>query len=341
MVAGLLDAGHEVTFIVHEVSPEEMHREGAQVILRPRTRRVGFVLRRLQADRPDVVVARNIDHVSYRAFLACLLLGIPYLLYVLYPSGYESMRLGRRLRLSLGLWPRHTMNSAVPTPPREVPGKTYDFIPFALDLGPAKTAYPAAPPIKVLTVGKLDQERKNHVPLVRHLAPQLRDGRIELTIVGLRGREVTPSYKALLDEIETQHVTGRVQLKENLHFEEMRRLYPDFDLFILASSNERGGIARAEAMAAGLAVVCGSDSGTNFLIVPGENGFIFPDRDFAAMAGIVERLAADPAELARLGLAARRHIAECYSPASYARRFEDLVARRFGLPGASGTSAGG
>ena len=94
-------------------------------------------------------------------------------------------------------------------------------------------------------------------------------------------------------------------------------------------------------MAAGLAVVCGSDSGTNYFIVPGENGFVFPDRDFAAMAGFVERLAADPAELARVGAAARRHMAQSYSPASFARRFENLVARRFRIPATPGSSAVG
>src|SRR5690606_13626324 len=144
------------------------------------------------------------------------------------------------------------------------------FLPFAIVPGPAKTAYPSASPIKVLTVGKLDQERKNLVPLVRHLAPLLRAGRIELSIVGRRDREVAPSYQALLDEIEAQRVTGCVRVQENLAFEAMPRLYPAFDLFVLASSAERAAISPAEAMAAGLPVVCGSDNGTNYLILPGE-----------------------------------------------------------------------
>lgn len=341
MVAGLLDAGHEVTFLVHRVGTGEKHREGAPVIRLPGARPLRFIFGLLRQEPPDVVVARNIGRVSYHVFLACRLLGIPYLLYLQYPTGYEDMRLGRRLRLRLGLWPRHTINSAAPAPAREVPGKTYDFVPFAIDLGPAKTAYPSAPPIKVLSVGKLDQERKNLVPLVRHLAPLLRDGRIDLTIVGRRDREATPSYQSLLEEIETQRVTGRVQIQENLAFAAMPGLYPAFDLFVLASSSERAAISPVEAMSAGLPAVCGSDNGTNYFILPGETGFVFPDRDFTAMAGIVERLAADPAELARMGMAARRHIAENYSPASYARRFEDVVARRFGLASASGTSAAG
>jgi glycosyltransferase involved in cell wall biosynthesis len=341
MVAGLLDAGHEVTFLVHRVGSGEKHREGASVIRLPGARRFRFILGLLRQEPPDVVVARNIGEFSYRVFLACRFLGIPYLLYVQYPTGYENMRLGRRLRLQLGLWPRHTINSAVPVPAREVPGKTYDFMPFAIDLGPAKTAYPSAPPIKILTVGKLDQKRKNLVPLVRHLAPLLRDGQINLTMVGFLGREPAPAYRALLDEIATQRVSGRVQMQENLPFEAMPQLYPAFDLFVLASSSERAAISPVEAMSAGLPAICGSDNGTNYFILPGETGFVFPDRDFNAMAGIIERLAADPGELARMGKAARRHVAEYYSPAGYARRFEDLVARRFGLASASGTSSAG
>ena len=341
MVAGLLEAGHEVTFLVHEVSPEERHREGAQVILLPRTRRARFVLHHLRAHRPDVVVARNTGHVSYRTFLACRWLGIRYLLYVQFPDGYERLGLGRRLRLALGFWPRHTINSAASRPAREVSGKTFDFMPFAIELGPQKVEYSAGPPIRVLAVAKLAQGRKNLVPLVRHLAPLLRGGRIDLTVVGRRDREATTSYQALLDEIETQRVTGSVRLREHLPFEAMPGLYPDFDLFVLASSAERAAISPVEAMAAGLPAVCGSDNGTNYFILPGETGFVFPDGDFAAMARIVERLAAGPAELERLGRAARRHIAENYAPASYARRFEDLVARRFGPAGQPGTSAAG
>ena len=121
-----------------------------------------------------------------------------------------------------------------------------------------------------------------------------------------------------------------MRLLENLEYAATRALYPAHDLFVLASSNERAAISPAEAMSAGLAVVSGSDNGTNYFVLPGETGLIFPDGDFAAMAACVERLAADPAELARMGRAARARIAEHFAPADYARRFADVIARRFG-----------
>ena len=166
MTAGLIGAGHEVAFLVREPSARGPRR--ADVPMTPLPKRLGdplrFALGFLRATRPDVVVARNASRTSGAIFLASRLLGIRFLLYVQYPDGYESLGPWRRLRLRLGLWPVHTVNAAVQSPARQIPGKTLDFLPFAVEPGPEKTAYPAALPIRVLSVGKLDQERKNHVP---------------------------------------------------------------------------------------------------------------------------------------------------------------------------------
>jgi glycosyltransferase involved in cell wall biosynthesis len=276
-----------------------------------------------------VVVARNPDRISYTLFLLCKPLRIPYFLYVQRASGFEEIRGWRRFLLGLGLWPRHTLNAICPDPPA-MPGKTCDFLPFAMETaGFEKTVYPAAPPIAVLAVGKLDQPRKNHVALVRHTAELLRAGRIRLTLLGLRDPAGSPAFAALQDEIAAQGVADAVRLVDNLDHAASRRLYGAHDLLVLASSRERASVAPVEALAAGLPVICGADNGTNFFVRPGETGFIFPDGDFAEMARLIDGLAARPDEIRRLGLAGRRMIETEYSPAAAARRFEDAVARRF------------
>ena len=333
LVLGLQDAGHRLAFLVRARHPTERHRPGVEVIdlerrspLIPPVRFLWRVLRRI---RPDVVVARNPDRVSYALYLLCKLLGIPYFLYVQRTSGYEEIRFWRRLMLRLGLWPRHTLNAICPDPPR-IPGKTCDFLPFAMETaGFGKTRYPDAPPIAVLAVGKLDQPRKNHLALVRHTAPMLREGRIRLTLLGLRDPAGSPAFAALQAEIADRGVAEAVRIVENLDHAASRRLYAEHDLLVLAGSRERASVAPVEALAAGLPAICGSDNGTNFFVRPGETGFVFPDGDFEEMARLIDGFADRPDEIRRMGLAGRRMIESEYSPAAAARRFEGAVARRF------------
>ncbi len=342
MVAGLAAAGHTVRFLARSVYPSEAHRVPVDLLGRPgqpaRPRgllpafRAAFPY--LRATRPDLVIARNADSTSYAVYLACRILGIRYLLYVQTRTGYESLSPGRRLRLRLGLWPRHTVNSACATPPPAIPGKTFDFLPFAVEpVGPPKVAYPEAPPLRLLAVAKLDQRRKNLAPLVRAAAPVLREGRASLTLAGLLGPSPDPAYADLLTTIAAEGVGARVSLRPNLPYEDSRRLYAEHDVFLLASSREPAAISPAEAMAAGLPVVCGSDNGTNYLIEPGETGFIFPDGDFEALAAQIDHFVASPSEVARMGRNARARILADFSPDAYARRLMSVVERRFGPVG--------
>ncbi len=329
MVAGLVAAGHEVAFLVRKVQAKEKHREGVPVSVLgqrgaahdPSRRPRGFlpVLRfaigYLRRTKPDLVIARNADRTSQAVYLACRLLGIRYLLYVQSRAGFESLSAGRRLRLRLGLWPRHTINSACTAPAADIPGKTFDFVPFAVEIvGPPKTDYPLRPPIRLLAVAKLDSRRKNLVPLVRHAAPLLRSGALRLTIAGLRGQKPGSAYADLLAEIEAQGIGPEVRILENLDYARTRTLYAEHDLFVLASSDEPAAISPAEAMAAGIPVVCGSGNGTTYLIDPGQTGFVFPDGDFAEMAARIGFFAENPPEIARMGRNGLRVIAETYSP---------------------------
>lgn len=342
MVAGLLAAGHEVGFLVRTTSAREARRDGVAVTVlggapggarRPRgfLPAFRFAYGFLRRTRPDLVIGRNADSTTYAVFLACRLLGIRFLLYLQARAGYESMSPGRRLRLWLGLWPRHTVNSACVAPARPIRGKTFDFLPFAVEVvAPAKANYPDRPPIRLLAVAKLDQPRKNLAALVWAAAPFLRAGEASLTIAGFLADPPGPAHAELLAEIARQDVGDRVRLLQNLDYAASRRLYAEHDVFVLASSREPAAVSPAEAMAAGLPAICGSDNGTNYLIAPGATGFVFPDGDFAELGRRIGHFVAEPSEVERMGRAALRSIETDYTPAAYARRLAEIVARRFG-----------
>lgn len=344
MVEGLLRAGHRVTFVVRNVGANEHHRAGVTIIRLvervstkpvdgPMTLTERGLFRHLRETRPDVVIARNPSALSSRVFLMCRWLGIGFLLYIQARSGFEAMPVARRILLRVGLWPRHSINSACERPEREIRGKTFDFLPFAIAPGEhVKTDYTRAGPVRILCVAKLDQARKNLKPLVREVAPMIRDGRITLTLAGLRGgNNDHPVWRGLQDEIILQEIGQGIRILENLSFQESRKLYADHDLLVLPSSREPAAISPGEALASGIPVICGSDNGTNYLIREGQTGFVFADQDFEAMGGCVRYFLDRPDELERMGRAGHAMIVEDYSPEAWVRRFEDIVSRRLGI----------
>ncbi len=82
------------------------------------------------------------------------------------------------------------------------------------------------------------------------------------------------------------------------------------DMFLLASHWEGRPNAVLEAMAAGLPVIASDIDGVNELVVEGQTGLLFRDRDSNALRGCIERLMADPAQAASYGRAGSLRIVE-------------------------------
>lgn len=109
-----------------------------------------------------------------------------------------------------------------------------------------------------------------------------------------------------------------------------------FDVFCLTSANESFPNSLLEAMACGCAVAGTAVGGVPELIDDGENGILFRSGDAAALAGHLDRLAADGGERRRLGEAAAEKAAR-FSVGRYCRGIESLYAtnliqKGFSLP---------
>ncbi|HEV7589971.1 MAG TPA: glycosyltransferase, partial [Longimicrobium sp.] len=72
------------------------------------------------------------------------------------------------------------------------------------------------------------------------------------------------------------------------------------------SPKEGWGITNVEAAACGTPTVASDSPGLRESVVHGETGLLYPHGDVPALAAALERLAADPAEVARLGDGAHR-----------------------------------
>lgn len=118
-------------------------------------------------------------------------------------------------------------------------------------------------------------------------------------------------------------VGDRVRFLGFVNQSQLPSVYCAADLFVLPSLFEPFGLVVNEAMLCGLPVVVSDRVGAKFdLVRPGENGYVFPAGDVAALAAILREILPDAEKRARLGAAARRRM-ETWSPREYA----DGVAR--------------
>jgi len=103
----------------------------------------------------------------------------------------------------------------------------------------------------------------------------------------------------------TVRVVPRVQTES-----EMTQVYRDHEVFLMPSITEGSPLSLIEAMAGGLAVVAADVGGIPDIVTAGENGLLFASGDATAAADAVGQLLADPDQITRLGVAARRRAAE-------------------------------
>ena len=92
--------------------------------------------------------------------------------------------------------------------------------------------------------------------------------------------------------------------------QELASLYARAAVVACPSHREGFGLACAEAMAHGRAVVASDVGGLRDLVVDGETGLLVPPRDVDALRAALERLLADPELRRRLGANARERVRE-------------------------------
>ncbi len=174
----------------------------------------------------------------------------------------------------------------------------------------------------VLTVGRLEAQ-KDQLTLLRAFAKLADDFPAwDLRIVG------EGSLRPQLDaEISTLALGKRVQLPGSVA--EIYNEYANADLFILSSRYESFGLATAEAMAHGLAVIGFSDClGTDELIRDGVNGILVdPTKRVENLAQVMTALMQDAAQRERFGKQGEEAIAR-FAPEKIFERWEALLSKK-------------
>ena len=86
---------------------------------------------------------------------------------------------------------------------------------------------------------------------------------------------------------------------------ELPEIYRAADLYLSASHSDGSSISLLEALACGRPALVSDIPGNREWITPGEQGWLFPDGDDAALAGGILRAAAGGDRLERMGTRAR------------------------------------
>lgn len=180
----------------------------------------------------------------------------------------------------------------------------------------------AADDFVVGIVARLTDQKAHHVLLeaVRLLSPTHPRLRVVVVGDGPRGEELR-TLAADLGIAEQVQFTGQRR--------DVPELWPAFDVSCLSSVHEGAPISVIESMAAGVPVVATDCGALRDMVADGEEGFIIPVGDAAALAGRLAALAVDPALRALQGRRCRRRAEREYSiegtVAGYQRLLTSLV----------------
>jgi glycosyltransferase involved in cell wall biosynthesis len=94
-----------------------------------------------------------------------------------------------------------------------------------------------------------------------------------------------------------------------LHGVELARAYASCDLFVFPSKTDTFGVVLIEAMASGLPALVSAEGGPKDCVIDGETGAIVNPMTPERLAAAIERMLENPAALAAMRTAARRHAA--------------------------------
>lgn len=178
---------------------------------------------------------------------------------------------------------------------------------------------PPAPPVEILSVGRIDPVKG--YPVLLQALVELRDRDCRLTIVG--GGD---GLERLRDDAERLGLGGRVRLPGPVGQDELPELFRAAHIFCLPSFTESLPVVLMEAMAAGLPVIATEVAGIPELVEDEESGLLVPPGRADHLAAALARLIDDPAERRRLGAAGLARVRADFDAAASGRKVAALLA---------------
>lgn len=177
----------------------------------------------------------------------------------------------------------------------------------------------------ILSVGRLDEERKDYPLLLRAFAADVAPSRdVDLVLAGPGGESsgLAPLAGAL-------GVAARVRFPGVLAEADLAAAYRGAALFVLPSRQEGLGLVVLEAQSCGLACLATRCGGIEDLVASGATGLLVEPGDERNLGRGMLRLLDDQDEARRLGEAARGRVEREWSVSAFTERMRSLYAEAF------------
>jgi colanic acid/amylovoran biosynthesis glycosyltransferase len=190
---------------------------------------------------------------------------------------------------------------------------------------PFRVRQPSDNGIRLLTVGRL-VEKKGYDISIRAFA-QVAAGRTDLHYSIIGDGPLRPALQTLIDSLK---VSDKVQLLGWRTQEQVRQIYDDSHLFMLASKTsadgdmEGQGLVLQEAQAMGLPVLSTLHNGIPDGVLDGQSGFLVPENEVTAMAERLAFAVEHPQKWPEWGTAGRRFVESRYDTVLLTKRLVEI-----------------
>jgi colanic acid/amylovoran biosynthesis glycosyltransferase len=165
-------------------------------------------------------------------------------------------------------------------------------------------------PLRIVSVGRLHWVKGHEYALMAVHELRAAGVDVEYTIVGDAGASGRASVLTAIRDLELDDC---VVLRDELGRVEVLEALRRSDVFLHPSLSEGLSNATLEAMAVGLPVVVTDVGGMRELVTDGDNGFITPSRDPAALATALRDLATDAELRAKMGERGRQRAVDRFN----------------------------
>jgi glycosyltransferase involved in cell wall biosynthesis len=185
---------------------------------------------------------------------------------------------------------------------------------------------------KILMIGKYHQERKKHLLLLQALNQLKNKYPFTATIVGeCATEEQQLRCKVIRHEAGRMKLTGLIEFKQNVPYNQIADLYASHHIFVLPAINEQYGVSVNEALGYGLPVICTDSCGASFNISHGDNGFVIQSDNLDELTIALEILISDHQKLHRMQAQSLQYARENLSADVFYAKFSRLVQERFSM----------
>lgn len=314
VVESLVQEGHKVNVVGKYIGPNENHNLVRPIIIDPNELTANETEKIINELMPDFILNRQLSNNFALFSKIAVRKGIKNIAYHQTPCYYQFSfhALYKDIKRIIGrVYRKHPMKTLTPVLGHSQGVKKLftKFIrfPMPVDENSVKQKkYFQNGEVTILCIGKLMQERKNHLWIIDALESIRINCRVIFAGAGPSegykpNKERTRYYKKLMDRVNNSFKKDKIIVYENYPFEKMKELYLKSDIFVLPSSEEPFSISTLEAMSFGCAVVTSNKNGASGYITSWKDGVLFEESNYEDFFNKFKRLISSKSLIEQLG----------------------------------------